>query len=120
MSGFRELRKNNRIEVQELLELFSSDVEQLDYQEKVPFVNVPDELFNQWEDCYILPIDQDWHKTAYSQEEHTALKEFNAKLEEVSSQTPQSLPALEEFITTEEWKKLKSAALIAIQAFAKA
>lgn len=119
MNDLRDLQKTNRIEVKELLELFSSEVEQLNYQEKVPYINVPDELFNQWEDCYILPIDQGWHKNTYSEEEHFALKKFSETIEQISSETTQCLPELDEFMKTTEWKALKSGALIAIKAFKK-
>jgi hypothetical protein len=112
-----DLQKNNRVEALELLELFSSEYEQRDYQEKVPIVNVPDELFNQWEDCYELPLSHAWHKQAYTNEEYLALRVFNGTVQKVASRTPQCLPALPDFIGASEWHALKDAALSAIKAF---
>ena len=112
-----DLQKNNRVEVLELLELFSSEYQQKDYQEKVPMVNVPNELFNQWEDCYELPLAHEWHKQAYTNEEYLALQVFNVIVQKVASKTPQCLPALSDFIGTPEWQVLKEAALSAIKAF---
>lgn len=112
-----DLQKNNRVEALELLELFSSEYEQRDYQEKVPIVNVSDELFNQWEDCYELPLAHEWHKLTYTNEEYLALQVFNATVQKVASSTPQCLPSLSDFIGTSEWQALRDAALSAIKAF---
>ncbi len=112
-----DLQKNNRVEALELLELFSSEYEQRDYQEKVSIVNVPDELFNQWEDCYEIPLFHEWHKRAYTNEEYLALQVFNLTVQEVASRTPQCMPALEDFIGSPEWQSIKDAALSAIKAF---
>ena len=110
----RELQKNFRKEVFEVLDLISSKEEQLDYQSKAPIAYVSAELFNQWEDCYQIPKDQDWYIGAFTDKEHKILREFNEAFEVVCSETPQNPPDIQEFIKTPEWLKLSCAAKKAI------
>jgi len=110
----RELKANFRKEVFEVLYLISSKDEQLDYQAKVPLAYVSAELFNQWEDCYQIPKEQDWYKKAFSEAELMILREFDESLEAVARDTPQNPPDIHEFVKTAEWERLSSAAAIAL------
>ena len=47
-----DLQKKLRQRILETLEFISSKPDQLEYQQKVPYVCVSDELFNQWDDWY--------------------------------------------------------------------
>jgi hypothetical protein len=109
-----QLKTNFRKEVFEVLDLISSKEEQLDYQAKVPIAYVSAELFNQWEDCYQIPREQDWYKEAFSEAELMILGEFDVVLEAVARDTPQNPPDINEFFKTGEWERLSSAAAIAL------
>ena len=97
-----------------MLDLISSKDEQLDYQAKVPIAYVSAELFNQWQDCYQIPKDQDWYKEAFSEAELMIFQEFDEALEAVANDTPQNPPEINEFVKTPEWERLSGAAVIAL------
>lgn len=97
-----------------MLELISSKEEQLDYQAKAPIAYVSAELFNQWDDCYQIPKEQDWYKEVFTKEELKILQEFDEALEAVSKDTPQNPPEIYEFVDTPEWVRLSNAAGIAL------
>ena len=109
-----QLKTNFRKEVFEMLDLMSSKEEQLDYQAKAPIAHVSAELFNQWEDCYQIPKEQDWYNEAFTDGELSILKEFDEALEAVSNDTPQNPPDIHEFVNTPEWERLSNAASIAL------
>ena len=109
-----QLKANFRKEVFEVLDLISSKEEQLDYQAKAPIAYVSAELFNQWEDCYQIPSEQDWYKEAFTDGELCILQEFDEVLEAVSKSTPKNPPDIHEFVNTPEWERLSNAASIAL------
>ncbi|RFA29939.1 hypothetical protein CAI21_08945 [Alkalilimnicola ehrlichii] len=109
-----QLKANFRKEVFEVLDLISSKEEQLDYQAKAPIAYVSAELFNQWEDCYQTPKEQDWYKEAFSKAELKVFQEFDEALEAVSKDVPQNPPDIHDFVKTPEWEKLSNAARIAL------
>jgi hypothetical protein len=88
--------------------LIASDEKQRKYQRDVPHVDVPAELFNQWEECYFP--DDGAFQGGFSEAELKALTLFDEAFKEVCDATPQELPSLEEFIATEAWRKLSAAA----------
>lgn len=85
------------------------------YQRAVPHVDVPAELFNQWDDCY-FPEDKDF-QSGFVSAELAVLARFDNVLNQVSDDTPQALPALDEFLTTQAWRTLSDAAQDALSAF---
>jgi hypothetical protein len=97
-----------RARVVETLTLLASEEEQRKYQRAVPAVDVSAELFNQWEDCY-LPEDKSFRE-GFLAAELESLASFNEVLNQVASDTPQELPAVEDFIMTDEWRRLSIAA----------
>lgn len=103
-----ELSKVMRGRVLETLALIASEDVQRKYQRKVPYVDVPAELFNQWEDCYAP--DDDIFRKGFAAEELNILSRFDDVLNQVSEDTPQKLPELEDFMKTEAWHKLATAA----------
>lgn len=103
-----------RSRVLETLWLLASEEKQRDYQRAVPHVHVPAELFNQWDDCY-FPQDVDFG-SGFSASELAALAQFDGVLNRVCDDTPQELPALDEFLATEAWQTLATAASAALSA----
>jgi DNA-binding transcriptional MocR family regulator len=111
----KDLAVSMRARVLETLTLLASEEKQRKYQRRAPHVNVPAELFNQWEDFY-FPGDMDF-RSGFVSSELAALAHFDRVLNQVSDDTPRDLPALEEFLTTEAWRALSDAARDALSAF---
>lgn len=103
---FVDLNRNNVFGV---IDLWASKENQLDYQKNVPIAQVSAELFCQWEDFY-FPHSDDF-KQSFSKEELELLSEFDTALNNTIDETPQNLPVIEEFIKTEEWKKMNEKAI---------
>ncbi|NOT88693.1 MAG: hypothetical protein HOP03_10965 [Lysobacter sp.] len=103
-----EISKNMRTMLVQTLVLISSEEEQVKYQHEVSHVDVSAELFNQWDDSF-FPDDVNFRE-AFSNEEIVALGLFNAVLSEVAEETPHNLPALDDFVKTQCWRRLSRAA----------
>jgi hypothetical protein len=103
-----ELSRNFRARVLESLALIASEDSQREYQKAVPYVDVPAELFNQWEDWYFP--DDDTFRSGFSAKELESLSWFDKVLNEVCGTTPQQLPGIDEFVLTEAWRRLSTAA----------
>ena len=91
------------------LELASSFDEQSAYQAAVPYVNVPNEVINQWEDW----VSPDWSNyitaPVFSPDEIIAIGQFYDVWGAVAA-SPSSLPTLQILFDTGEWQRLASAA----------
>ena len=111
-----ELSKNMRARIMEAISLIASEEAQRKYQSAVPQVDVPAELFNQWEDCF-FPDDRAFQE-GFGAVEREALERFNDVLNQVCEETPQQLPNLDEFVTTASWRKLSEAARAALSVLA--
>ncbi len=109
-----DLSKSMRARVVETLTLLASEEPQRKYQREVPHVDVPAELFNQWDDCY-FPEDDDF-RAGFVAAELEVLARFDEVLNRVSDDTPQQLPALEDFLMTDAWRTLSAAARDALSA----
>ena len=103
-----KLSKTIRKNIFELLELWSSKDEQLEYQKNVPIAQVSAELFCQWDDFYHPETEP--HKLAFSNIETEIIKKFYAKLDLVSKKTIGHLPYIDEYILTNDWKELNELA----------
>ena len=112
-----EQSKNMRERVFETLALIADKEAQRRYQLAAPSVDVPAELFNQWEDCF-FPQDESF-RNGFNGKEIAALESFSRVLNRVCEETPQELPALEEFMETEAWKRLSAAASEALAALSR-
>lgn len=88
----------------EVLRLIASPADQLQYQRSAPGIDVPAELFNQWDDSY-HPEDACFC-SQFSERELVALARFADVIDGVANETPQRLPALDEFAKTAEWRRL--------------
>lgn len=109
-----EMQKNSRENIIHTLKLFASRDEQLEFQRRVPFVDVSTELFCHWDSAYI--ISQHWFRSAYSSVELKAMADFKLILEEVYA-TFEKLPPIQEFVITGEWERLSQAARVALNSF---
>jgi hypothetical protein len=112
-----EISNAMRARLMDTLELISSEKSQREYQNAVPSVDVPAELFNQWEDCFFS--DDVSFRGAFSADEFEALDRFDSILNEICDETPKNLPALNEFIKTAWWQRLSHEASVALAALKK-
>jgi hypothetical protein len=106
-----ELQNNSRQNIIDTLELFASKDAQLEFQRRVPFVDVSTELFCHWDSHYI--VDQPWFLEAYSSDELKAMADFKKTLEEVYASF-NKLPPIQEFVLTAEWARLSKAAAVVL------
>lgn len=104
-----ELSKTIRKNIFELLELWSSKEEQIEYQKNVPIAQVSAELFCQWDDFYHPETEA--HKLAFSEIESEMIESFYSKLKLISNETTEWLPYIDEFILTKEWIVLNKLAI---------
>jgi hypothetical protein len=110
-----EISQRLRKLIMDVLELVADEAGQREYQAKVPYVSVPAELFNQWDD--VFPPKGERFRSAFNDEEMKALLEFDHVVREVSDKTPRMLPPLDEFIASDEWRQLSEAARSALRVF---
>jgi hypothetical protein len=106
-----EISEAMRTRLIETLALIASETAQRAYQNEVPDVDVPAELFNQWEDCFFP--DDAMFRDGFS------FSELDQVLNEVCEETPTNLPVLDEFVKTPSWQKLSHAADAALSAMKK-
>jgi hypothetical protein len=92
----------------EVLELISNDRAQLEYSRIAPHVDVPAELFNQWDDSYHPDELEFCHR--FSSAELAAVATFDALANLIADETPQQLPPLGEFMKTSAWRQLSAGA----------
>ncbi|WP_027059937.1 hypothetical protein [Mesorhizobium loti] len=95
----------------------SSHEEQRRYQATVPYVHIPNEAFNQWDDYASDRILEHYVEPVFSIEEQQALRDYRAVLNSAAEDTPQMLPPLEQVIATEPWERLRLAAAEALEVF---
>ncbi|TGT70772.1 hypothetical protein EN802_20850 [bacterium M00.F.Ca.ET.159.01.1.1] len=98
-------------------EWVSSYDEQRRYQTAVPYVHVPNEALNQWDDWASDGVLERYVEPVFSVEEQQALRDYRAVLNSFCDDTPQTLPPLEQLIGTEPWARLRLAAKKALEIF---
>ena len=104
-SEFIELTRKNIVEI---LNLWSSKENQLEYEENVPNAQVSIELFEQW-NVFYTP-DTEVINEAFTVEEIKLLSEFNRELKNIEEELAGEIPPIDKFVETTEWKKLNSQA----------
>lgn len=112
----RIVQQRLRNRIIESLELAASIEDQREYQRRVPFVDVPTQIINGWEDF----VGQDWRRyyaagDVFTSSEIDAIAEFDAVWDDVAERTP-DLP-LEALAGTADWKRLMEAADRSLQVF---
>ncbi|MCJ8166594.1 hypothetical protein MKJ04_17245 [Pontibacter sp. E15-1] len=105
-----EMASRIRKLVLEVIELWSSKEEQLEYQKNVPFVDVSSELFGHWETIY--NPDDKLFRMAFNESELKMLADFQDVLDrETTRVTPYHVPNIEHFVYTLEWREINNAAI---------
>jgi hypothetical protein len=100
----RKMREN----VIQTLRLIADGEAQRRYQSQVPFVSIPHEMFNQWDD-FFHPTFEDF-RAAFSVNEFQALLRFQGVMDVLGTQCARILPPLDEFQKTGVWTALSKAA----------
>ncbi len=100
-SDFEELTRESIIGI---LELWSSKVEQIKYQESQTDINVTEELFQQWDDLFI--IDSKEIKEPFTNQEFELLVQFDKLIHDNYEKLNQNFMKLNDFVETDEWKEL--------------
>ena len=117
--SLEELHYRLRNRIIEHLQLVSSASQQLAYQASAPIAHVTNELFNAWGDW--VPDEAEvetFGPPVFSPAEISAIRQFNRQLDTIAAATPDPLPPIAQFVGTEEWQVLSSAAQEALLAFA--
>jgi hypothetical protein len=112
----RIVQQRLRNRIIESLELAASIEDQHEYQRRVPFVDVPTQIINRWEDF----VGRDWRRhypagDVFTLPEIDAIAEFDAVWNDVAERAP-DLP-LEALALTADWKRLMETADRCLQVF---
>lgn len=97
---------SHRVNVINTLQLIASYKEQLEYQRKVPWINVATELVNQWF-CDFYHPDFPQFEAEFSQEELVSLAGFNTLYDLCVSVLPNSIAELHK---SAAWAKVAASA----------
>jgi hypothetical protein len=103
---FIELTRQNIFGV---IDLWTSEKSQLDYQKEVPIAQVSSELFCQWEEFY-YPDSNDF-KQVFDKNELEMLADFDKALNDTAYKVSDNPPPIEEFIKTQEWIDMNKKAI---------
>lgn len=116
MTEINDIELVNRIRqnVLNVLSLWSSKEEQLEYQENVPIAQVSAELFCQWADDSYHPESRQF-KMAFNEKEREILADFDKTFNCISEKTSNNLPDIAKFVKTTEWKIVNQAAIDTIK-----
>lgn len=104
-SDFEKLTRESIIGI---LELWSSKSEQTDFQKSQPDNNVTEELFEKWNDLFV--VDLEAIKSAFSARELELLTQFDKLIQDNNNQRNGIFSQLSDFMETDEWKELNSSA----------
>jgi hypothetical protein len=99
--------------VVEELQLLSSEREQLDYESKVPNVDITAELVSGWFDDSYHPDDPQF-KGCFSSNELAALAKFSALFNERRKVLPKSNGTVRSWLTDESWREVMNEAASAL------
>ena len=113
-----EQRIRNR--VIEYFDLAASFGEQRQYERAVPFVNVPYEVINMWEDNFPKDPSKDSNLlVVYSPDEVKAIRNFHVVWDVAADAVPTNYPTLAEVQALPAWEQLRHAAAFAREVFAR-
>lgn len=109
-SDFEKLTRDSIIEI---LELWSSKREQLEFQKSQPDTNVTEELFQQWIDLFL--VDSEEIKSVFSTKEFENLVQFNRVVQNSYEKHKGNFISLNDFVETDEWNGLNLSATIILK-----
>jgi len=104
-----EVERNIKQGLIDVLKLFSSEKDQLEYQKNVPYVYIPDEIINQWQDWVDHDRKDRYRLDVYSQEELDAIWEFDSVWDREANRVDSNL-TMEEVQRSDSWRRLINAA----------
>ena len=100
----KDFEKLTRDSIIEILKLWSSKSEQIDFQKTQSDINVTEELFEKW--CDLFVIDSEVIKSVFSTRELELLTQFDKFIHENNTQQNGEYSQLTDFIETSNWKEL--------------
>jgi hypothetical protein len=100
--------------VVDLLHTLASEAEQLDYQQRVPHVDVSQELQCQWFDDLYHPEEQFWG-ARFRPEELEAMLRFHEVFREKAGSLPRG--GIARWLKAPAWRDVMEAAALALRAF---
>ncbi|MDJ1496068.1 hypothetical protein QNI19_24240 [Cytophagaceae bacterium DM2B3-1] len=89
-----------------LLDTFSSEQEQQQYKQAVPFVHIPFELFDQWGEIY--KTEYKWFYKVYTPEAIVQLQKINKLINSIIHQYKEELEDVPEILDNPLWQQLMS------------
>ena len=95
--------------MREILSLLASEEAQLDYEKNVPYVNITAELVCMWFDDLYHP-DESWFRAEFTEDELTALAEFNRFYDDREKQLPESRGTVRTWLANPIWREIMSKA----------
>jgi hypothetical protein len=111
------LQQNVRRNIVEHLQLLGSVNQQLEYQRRVPFVNVTAELVCSWFDDLYAPDDEIF-LAAFSSKELEVMAQFDRAFEKLLANIPpEGIPPIDVLALMPEWERLTQMARIALDDF---
>ncbi len=114
----RVVSQRIRNRIIESIELAGSFQSQLDYEKNVPFVNVPYEVINQWEDWVRGdPRIDEQLSDALSNDELDAMADYQSVWNVVADAVPDDYPSLADVQALPTWDQLRIAANVALIVF---
>jgi len=100
----KDFEKLTRDSIIEILKLWSSKSEQIDFQKAQSDINVTEELFEKWRDLFV--IDSEAIKSVFCAREFELLNQFDKFIQENKTQINGEYSQLTDFIETSNWKEL--------------
>jgi hypothetical protein len=113
----RVILQRIRNRIIEHLETLSSIDAQLEYAAKVPYVYVPYELINGWEDWVDSARPADFSAPVFTGPECDAIERFHLEWDAAAEALPDDYPPLEEVLASSYWKSLQCAASSSLKVF---
>jgi hypothetical protein len=111
-----EVERNIRQRIIEILELIASPQDQIEHQQNVNFIYVPNEIIEQWYDWVDRDKKERYKPDIYTAEELEAIWKFDAAWDSTADKLDDSL-TIEEKIKSEPWVQMIDSAKEALQAF---
>lgn len=96
---------NRKPEIIDLLQLLSSEDEQLGYERDVPHVNITAELLCMWFDDQYHPDDA-FFQSCFTRDELLALAEFDKFYDERTQHLPPSAGTVQTWLNSSVWREI--------------